>query len=186
MTLGKLIMYVCHHGALAGETISPGIYWIFCIDLNALTWCLFSKSASVCVKRCRALFHGNRIRFNRHVLRFMATLGVIPFHFGEDGRRISRKISKVRLAFWKTLLFVSIVYSFYINVMLIQSLLTTSLLERDANLGIHITRALLSVTCNFWAYELFRVHRDGATLLYNFAQENPGKGLYKHWHDSCS
>ena len=42
-------------------------------------------------------------------------------------------------------------------------------------LGIHLTRAMLSATFSFWAYQMFVVYPDECAVLYKFAQSSPGK-----------
>ena len=117
------------------------------------------------------------MELNRRVLCLMSSLGVIPCEFEEDGRIISGNISKARFTFWKILLFISILYSLYINITLILSVLIASDSEGHQSLGIHINRALLSAAFSFWAYELFVVNREGLILLYNFAQTNAGEWI---------
>ena len=68
----------------------------------------------------------------------MSTLGVIPLKFQEHVRKISGSTSKARLAFWKILLFVSNLYSLYINMTLILSFLISSQYEDHQCLGMHI------------------------------------------------
>ena len=123
----------------------------------------------------RVLLPDNHMEFNRKILSFVSRLGLIPFNFEQGGTRISGRVSKVGFFFFKILLFLSIVYSVYISVMLILSLLIASEFDGHGSLGVHINRAFLTSTMSFWAYEIYLVKREGHNLLYNSVQTSQGE-----------
>lgn len=130
-------------------------------------------------------FPENSVELNRRFLTLMGRLNVLPCAFELQGKRIRGRVSRLRFICWKIQLALSILYALYINMTLVVNA-TPGLDGVDKfDLGTHLTRAMVSASWSYWAYQVFVACFADQGMLYEFAQWNavltrhPAKGLKK-------
>ena len=116
----------------------------------------------------------NSVELNRRFLTLMGRLNVLPCAFEVEGKRMNRKVSRLRSISWKIQLLLSILYSLYINATLILNISRGIETIEKLDVGTHLTRAMLSANFSYWAYQIFVAYFSDQAMLYAFAQSNPG------------
>ena len=139
--------------------------------------CLYHKSTFALTVEHTMEVTRNRIQLNRRILTAMGALSVLPCSFELHGKRMNRRISWLRSTCWNCQLLLSFLYALYINVRLVISVTRRLDTIEHHQLGIHLTRAMLSANFSYWAYQIFVVYLDEQIILYDFAQSNPGEFL---------
>ena len=139
---------------------------------------IFSYPSHAISKICRGVqiaIPKDRITLNQKILTVMAAMNILPCNFQLNGKQLNGRVSLLRSTCWKCQLSLSVLYALYINFGLI--LTVSHGLEKiePHQLGTYLTRAMLSATFSFWAYQIFETHHDEYATLYNFAQSSPGK-----------
>ena len=84
------------------------------------------------------------------------------------------KTTTLRSFGFKIELTFAILYTVYIDLKLLHSVLGGFVNESYYIFGVHLTRSMLATTFSHWAYELFVAHGAENEILYNFTQQSPG------------
>ena len=84
-------------------------------------------------------------------------------------------ISKIRRAVWIGLLSASVSYVGYINLRLFETVVRKHEPE-FAELGIHISRCMVSAVMTFWAYDGFVSHSGEKAIIYNYTNAVADRG----------
>ena len=72
-----------------------------------------------------------------------------------------------------------IIYTAYIDVMLVLTLAKDVRTARYDQLGVHMLRSFMCTCFCYWAHEFFVAHSEMHVMLYNFVQASPGKSFEK-------
>ena len=115
-----------------------------------------------------------KLEVNRRIFKLMGNLNMIPWNFVHRGLKATAAASKLRWNAWLLTFALCLVYTVYINVTLMQTLMHGLRNARYDQLGVHLLRSLMSTSFTYWAHEFFVAHSEKHEMLYNYVQANPG------------
>lgn len=116
----------------------------------------------------------NSIEINRRILEVNGKLNLYPWMF-EAGGKVTKPHSSLRSLGYKIQLIFAALYTAYIDLRLLRTVLGGFHNVRYDVFGIHLMRGMLATMLSYWAYLIFAEHADEHEILHNFSQQSPGK-----------